>query len=302
MIVKICDMIYLKDRTILAIGGTDRYKFLNGINCNNLDRLQQKQQESLWLCFLTPQGRYYIDCFAFHDDDYIYCDVEYAHLVNLGNYIMQYRLSSDIHAVPYISAKIFAFAEKSDHKNIKSYFHYLDPRHDMLGSRYCDLLGKTDIADNHQVYHLYDKKRISLGLIDGSKDMQPTKNFPLEAGLHELNAIDYKKGCYTGQELTARLYHRGGLKGRFLPITLSHQMVNNAIQPGHCLYNDMDKEIGHISSQCDDSALAYIRMDAMDKVDKTNSTLHYKIGDKKFTATIQYPTWFDKNVGRKEKT
>ena len=110
---------------------------------------------------------------------------------------------------------------------------------------------QADIAD-------YERLRIRLGLPDGSRDMLVEKSLLLECGFDELNGIDWQKGCYLGQELTARTRYRGLVKKRLLPVRVEGPLP----PPGTPILLD-GKEVGEVRSGVDGWALALLRLDAL---------------------------------------
>ena len=101
----------------------------------------------------------------------------------------------------------------------------------------------------------YRRMRLRHGLPDGSRDMVVEKYFPLECGFDELHAIDYDKGCYVGQELTARIHHRGTVRKRLMPVVVDGPLP----APGTPVLRG-DRAVGEIRSGAGDRAIALIRL------------------------------------------
>jgi folate-binding protein YgfZ len=104
----------------------------------------------------------------------------------------------------------------------------------------------------------WDRHRLALGLPDGSRDMESEKTVLLEAGFDELHGISWTKGCYMGQELTARTRYRGLVKRRLLPVSAEHTLP----APGTPVMRD-DREVGVIRSSNGGVGLAVLRLDAL---------------------------------------
>ena len=104
----------------------------------------------------------------------------------------------------------------------------------------------------------YDRLRLSLGVPDGSRDLPVEKAILLENGFDELNAIDWNKGCYMGQELTARTRYRGLVRKRLMPVAIAGE----APAPGTPLMLG-DKEAGEMRSALGDVGLAMVRLEAL---------------------------------------
>ena len=150
-----------------------------------------------------------------------------------------------------------------DHANFSlpnSCISAYDERHKALGSLV--LFSKTDGLPEQAEAKYWQALRISLGVPEGAADLTPNRALMLEAGLHLLGAIDFEKGCYVGQEVTARTHYRGLVKRRLLPISASGKLTSGqALQRG-------DTAIGQTGSTASlpyrgDIALASLRLDAV---------------------------------------
>src|SRR5262249_4858773 len=143
---------------------------------------------------------------------------------------------------------------------------YVDPRLAELGVRLILPRAKaTDVLADLQAVEdaggaLYHGLRASLGVPDAPRELVPEKSIPLENGLDELHAIDWQKGCYMGQELTARTRYRGLVRKRLLPVRIS----GPAPEPGTPLLLG-DKEMGEIRSVIGDGTrgFAMVRLEAL---------------------------------------
>ncbi|MBE9555095.1 MAG: folate-binding protein, partial [Proteobacteria bacterium] len=141
---------------------------------------------------------------------------------------------------------------------------YLDPRLPVAGAR--AILPAARVAEILEPLGFaaatpddYDDMRIGLGLPDGTKDMVVEKTILLEANFDRLNGVDWEKGCYMGQELTARTKYRGLIKKRLMPVTIE----GAAPPPGTPLMLD-GKEAGEMRSSRDGLGIALIRLDRIE--------------------------------------
>jgi folate-binding protein YgfZ len=105
----------------------------------------------------------------------------------------------------------------------------------------------------------WDLHRLGLGLPDGSRDMEAEKSVLLEAGFDELNGISWTKGCYMGQELTARTKYRGLVKRRLVPIRIDGAVP----EPGAPILRD-GREVGTMRSAGGRNGMAVLRLDALE--------------------------------------
>ena len=104
----------------------------------------------------------------------------------------------------------------------------------------------------------WDRHRLALGLPDGSRDLETEKTVLLEAGFDELNGVSWTKGCYMGQELTARTKYRGLVKRRLVPVSV----MGSLPAPGTPAHQD-GKDVGTMRSGRDQSGLAAVRIEAL---------------------------------------
>ena len=103
----------------------------------------------------------------------------------------------------------------------------------------------------------YESLRLGLGVPDGSRDLQPEKALLLESGFDELNGVDWNKGCYMGQELTARTKYRGLVKKRLFPVR-----VEGALPASGVAIHQNGQDVGELRSGIGDRAIALLRIDA----------------------------------------
>lgn len=237
----------LKNRGLIHIEGEDRIQFLQGLVSNDVTKLEK--EKILYACLMTPQGKFLHDFFMIHGDGFIMLDCEGgARADDLYERLNKHRLRSDVFLSVEETSSVYAVYNSSDDG-------LPDPRHFKMGNRSFD---RPDGIE--QNFEEWDKERIALCIPDGSRDLEIERSTLLECGLDKLNAIDWDKGCYMGQELTARMHYRGlGKKSlvtlKFddtpLPEPFSNLEING-------------KSIGNMRSSCDNIGLAIIRNDAIE--------------------------------------
>ena len=232
---KMTETYILEDRGIIYIYGPDVKEFLQNIITNNLDKISDNQ--SIYSSLLTPQGKYLFDFILIkHNKGYL-IDCEKIELENLIKLLKVYKLRSKIEILNLSNEFVVASISYEQYLSLKNNqtpgftFRYredpilLDPRHIKLGARLISNLEKLyssfkelnlKIA-NRSIYY---KKSFDLGIfqINGSK--LKNKAFGVECNLEELGAIDFKKGCFVGQENTSRIRLRNKLRRRLLPIKI----------------------------------------------------------------------------------
>ncbi len=263
------------NRGVLAVGGDDRRSFLQGLISNDITKVAADR--ALWSAFLTPQGKYLHDFFVAEIGDTLYIDCEAARRQDLLRRLTLYKLRSKVtvadatesHAVAIVCgddalALLDLPAEPGDARSFHGGIAYVDPRLAALGAR--AILPRASAEASLRDARLqpgdpaaYNKLRVALGVPDGSRDLKVEKAILLENGFDELNGIDWDKGCYMGQELTARTRYRGLVRKRLMPARIEGPApdAGTPVMLG-------DKEAGEIVSTTEGLALAMLRLEYLD--------------------------------------
>jgi len=259
-------------RGVLAIAGDDKTSFLQGLVSNDVAKAGPTQ--ALYSAFLTAQGRYLHDFFLAEAGGSFYIDCEAERREDLKRRLSLYKLRSKVtiadatasHAVALLFgndalARLGLGPEPGTAKPFAGGVAYVDPRLAALGAR--AVLPREGAAAAFEAAGFtvgdkaaYDRLRMSLGVPDGSRDLPVEKAILLENGFDELHAIDWNKGCYLGQELTARTRYRGLVRKRLLPVTIDGPTP----APGTPVMLD-DKEAGEMRSAIDGIGLALLRLE-----------------------------------------
>jgi folate-binding protein YgfZ len=266
----------LADRGVLEIAGDDSRSFLQGLVSNDVSRVTPDR--AIYAALLTAQGKYLHDFFIVEIGGALYLDAEAARLADLKRRLALYKLrarvtlaeSNDRYAVAVAFGQNALEAlgltpECGVAVRFPGGIAYVDPRLIELGARLllprqagvALLEGKGLAAVEASAY---DRLRLSLGVPDGSRDLTVEKATLLESGFDELNGVDWQKGCYVGQELTARTKYRGLVKKRLVPLT-----VEGELPPSGSPVMLGDDEVGEMRSGRDGMALALLRLEALGK-------------------------------------
>ncbi len=245
----------LPTRAVLAVDGADRVSFLNGLVSNDVGLAAFGH--AIWSALLTAQGKYVADFFIFAEPDRLLIDCEASHAAMLMQRLMRYKLRADI-AMAQTRFAVYAAWNGLPAEN--SAVAAPDPRLPEAGWR---LLAETPLSTNATAED-WDLHRLELGLPDGSRDMEAEKSILLEAGFDELHGVSWTKGCYMGQELTARTRYRGLIKRRLLPVRADQDLP----PPGTPLLAG-GREVGQMRSSRGMLGLATIRLDAVSARDLT---------------------------------
>jgi folate-binding protein YgfZ len=279
----------LEDRAALEVAGADRVAFLQGLVSNDVAKAAAGMP--VYAALLTAQGKYLHDFFIVALGEALYLDCERARLGDLQRRLSLYKLRSKVTLADAggrfaiaaawgdaAAAKLGLIAGAA--KPFAGGIAYVDPRLAALGARLLIPAGHEDeIAAAGFVRAdaaAYDRHRLALGVPDGSRDLEIEKSILLENGFEELNGVDFAKGCYMGQELTARTKYRALIKKRLLPVKVDGPLP----APGTTVTRD-GEDIGKIRSGRDGVALAMLKLDALDgPLSAGNATL-----------TVRKPGW-----------
>jgi folate-binding protein YgfZ len=249
----------LPQRGVLQIGGEDRLGFLQGLVSNDVTAAAPGR--AVWAALLTPQGKWLADFFIFSDGARLLLDCERAQVPMLMQKLARFRLRAAV-SIDDVSADwvVHALWAGAPGPLAPGVLAAPDPRLPEAGWR---LLAPTALAaDAHAEVadaEDWDRHRLALGLPDGSRDLEAEKSVLLEAGFDELGGISWTKGCYLGQELTARTKYRGLLKRRLVPVSIAGPTP----APGSAILAEGGEEIGQLRSVQGARGLALLRLDAL---------------------------------------
>jgi len=262
----------LPARGVLEVAGADRVSFLQGLVSNDVTRVGPAR--ACWAALLTAQGKYLHDFFMVASGDSLFLDCERDRLADLQKRLALYRLRSQVNlsdagarfrvaaAWGGDTLKRLGLGEPGAAKSLAGGVAYADPRLAGLGARFLIPpgaerdLGYLGFKPSDPA--AYDRHRLTLGIPDGSRDLEVEKSILLENGFEELNGVDFAKGCYMGQELTARTKYRALIRKRLLPVTVDGPLP----APGTPVMSGGD-EVGEIHSGADGMALAMLKLDAL---------------------------------------
>ena len=247
----------LEDRGILFIQGSDTKEFLQNLITNDINKVDEAN--SCFSSLLTPQGKYLFDFLVVKHKKGYFIDCEKKQIEELFKQLNIYKLRSDIEILNLSNEFVVAafsyekFISFDEAKNFPgNTFKYgedpvfLDPRHKKLGGRLIINLEKLYLSlkkldlksTNPEEYY---KLSYELGIPQKNTEKLRNKLFGIECNFEELNGIDFKKGCYIGQEITSRIKLRNKLSKRLLPI----QLIEGKLIEGATIKNN-DNEIGKV--------------------------------------------------------
>jgi folate-binding protein YgfZ len=266
--------IELENRGVLTVAGREAADFLQGLVSNDVARVGAAR--AVYAALLTPQGKFLHDFIMTRWQDAFLLDCEAARLMDLGQRLSAYRLRADVELLDATedwrvmallgedAGDRFGLAEADPGAAAPldgGGLIYRDPRPQMPGLR--ALLPRqaaTTPLDGPGISPGtaadYELARITAGVPDGSRDMTVGKATLMEFDFEALNGVDFEKGCYVGQELTARTKYRGLVRRR-----LRRVIVDGALPPPGTPVMADGKEAGEICSGVENQALALLRLD-----------------------------------------
>ena len=200
----------LPSRAAIEVAGTDRVAFLQGLVSN--DVAAAADGRAVWAALLSPQGKWLADFFILADGERLLLDAEAGAAPDIARRLSRFRLRSAV-TVAASPMRVYA-AWDGEPDRPAGTVAAPDPRLPDAGWRLLSLepLPTTATAED------WDRHRLALGLPEGSRDLEADRTVLLEAGFDELGGVSWTKGCYMGQELTARTKYRGLVKRRLVPV------------------------------------------------------------------------------------
>ena len=247
----------LDDRAILYINGDDTKEFLQNLISNDINKVSDVN--SCFSSLLTPQGKFLYEFIIIkHKSGYIF-DCEKTQADGLYKQLLLYKLRSKVEILnlsnefvvaAFSQEKFLTFDEAKDQSGFTIKFRedpiFLDPRNKQLGARLIINLEKLYLSlkklnlhdANLREYYSFSHK---LGIVPKDLNKLQNKLFGIECNYEELNGIDFKKGCYVGQENTARIKLKNKLSKRLLPINIT----KGELTEGESIYYN-ENEIGKV--------------------------------------------------------
>jgi hypothetical protein len=255
----------LPDRGVLEVAGKDARKFLNGLITFDMGKV--KHESACYAALLSPQGKIIVDFLvvgsAPPDDERFFLDCPRSLSTALAERLAFYKLRAKIN-----------MADRSDAVGVMALWDgaagaafglpYADPRLPGLGWR-CIAAPKAAEAAAAFGAELtdaaaYEAHRIALGVPSGGLDFAYGDAFPHEADMDQLNGVDFRKGCFIGQEVVSRMEHRGSARTRVVPVAFGGPPPTggSAVTAG-------DKPVGTMGSTAAGRGLAMLRLDRVEE-------------------------------------
>ena len=259
----------LSDRVVISVSGPEAKSFLQGQITNDVTAIAPDRP--LYAALLTPQGKLLYDFFLSVADETIYLDCHAASADALLKRLTLYRLRARVELARRADLSVLWNSETG----------FDDPRWPALGRRAVAQPQGLDVSAE------YLARRLELGVPEGA-DFGSDKVFALDAGLEELRGVSFDKGCYVGQELTARMKHRGTARKRLLPISTLDG--SDLPSPGSEVRAG-SMALGEITAAYGRRGFALIRLDRWEEAGGA------AIGIGEQVARIERPAWLARAAG-----
>jgi folate-binding protein YgfZ len=256
---------HLSNRGLVRVGGPEARSFLQGLVTGNVVTLEPG--EARWAALLTPQGKILFDFLMTAEPEAILLDVTREKIPELVKRLSMYKLRAKVE-----------IADESEKWGVIALFGGAvgegerDSRHADLGTRLLAPLAEIpalmltfggDAGDT-----AYDAHRIALGVPEGGIDFVYGDAFPAEADMDQLNGVDFKKGCFVGQEVVARMHYRGLTRNRVIKVLLEGAPA----EPGAPVMAG-DIKIGVMGSSAGGQGLALLRLDRAEEAAQAGKPL-----------------------------
>lgn len=240
-----------EDRTVLRLSGADAHGFLKGLVTRDAGA------GLTYSALLTPQGKYLADFFLLDRGDDILVDVKTDIAPAVAQRLGMYRLRADVTIEEAGLSVVRGLGDGPDGA-------HTDPRDGSLGWRAYGVDGGDPTVD-------WDALRVAACVPETGVELVPNDTYILEAGFDRLAGVDHRKGCYVGQEVTARMKHKTDLKKGFVTVSVAGQApVGTDIFAG-------DKPAGTLYTQAGGKGIAYLRFDrAKGLMTAGDATVHWE--------------------------
>lgn len=228
------------DRRIYQIIGADALSFLQGMTSNDVLPLA-KAPGIVWTALLTPQGKYLADFFVVNTGEVLLLDIKDSIADSTLRRLSMYKLRSDVAFGPSDLSVTRGLGPA--HQGALD-----DPRHPALGWRAYGAAGTAPQID-------WDALRVTHLIPETGVELIPDDSYLLEHGFERLNGVNFRKGCYVGQEVTARMKHKTELRKGLVQVAITGAApIGTEVRAG-------EKLVGRLFTQSGGRALAYLRLD-----------------------------------------
>lgn len=261
--------VLLEERGVLAVGGPQRREFLQGLISNDVEKIAPSH--AIYAALLTPQGKFLFEFFIAELGEILLFDTDRDRLPDLHKRLMMYKLRSDV-TIADRSGEFSVHAlldpglddSPGQALAVDGGLIFTDPRSARLGARAMlprDTAAATlgRLGFSAAPFEAYEARRIEVGAADARRDLEVDKTLLLEANFDAFNGVSFSKGCYVGQELTARTKYRGNVRRKLYPV-----VIEGIAAPGTEVRLG-DKPAGEVRSVAGNRGIALLRIEDVEQ-------------------------------------
>jgi folate-binding protein YgfZ len=244
-------------RAVLRISGADARSWLQGLVTNDVEHIASG--EARFAGFLTPQGKIIADFFIVPDGDGLLLDCAAEHAGPLAKRLTMYKLRAQVSISDVSGSLAVAAGWGAPGPMVSQGRIFDDPRDSRLGWRAIAPASEIEKLGEPASISDWQAHRIACGAPEGGADFVWGDTFPHEANMDRLNGIDFKKGCYVGQEVVSRVQHRGLARKRVAQVSITGPAppMGSEIFAG-------DMAVGVMGSSAGAAGLALLRLDKVE--------------------------------------
>ncbi|KAL5266641.1 hypothetical protein ACHWQZ_G003869 [Mnemiopsis leidyi] len=270
----------LHNRQLVEISGPESGKLLQGLFTNDINNLSGTHT-ALYTHLLNVRGRIMFDNIVYRpNDDVYFIEVDKSLVSKFLKFVSMYNIRSKAKIAVRDEPVYASFVPGSSLLD----GGYVDPRLPLLGCRH---IGSPPDRASTVSLHEYDRHRVALGVSEGARDISSGKDFPFEHNLDFLSGVSFSKGCYIGQELTARTHHVGETRKRVVPVKLSEDVEDTQLSlPARISLGS--RAAGKLLSTYGDIGLAVLRFPYLDQ--------ELSIKDSHVTLVGRKPAWWPEEM------
>ena len=271
---------FLDDRSVISVKGPEARSFLQGLISNDMEACAPGR--AIYAALLTPQGKILFEFFVAEYEGRFLLDCATARAPDLIKRLTFYRLRAKVEIALAGELKVAAlWDEVSQASTAQDVAIFADPRLPAVGLRLIGPRAPVQAAIAGAQSGDYRGHMLRLGVPD-SGDLPPDSVFALDAGFEELHGVDFRKGCYVGQEVTSRMKHRSSARRRFLIADIEGELP----PPGTKL-EASGREVGTLATGHDGRALGLVRLDRVEEASSAGDPIT-AMGRK---VSLHKPSW-----------
>ena len=252
-----------KHSKFIIISGEDKENFLQSIITNNIDKCTKNRL--LYSCLLTPQGRFFADFFISRHQNKYLIEIDQLYFDSFFKKLSMYKLRSKVEISLQANFLSFVIFQELDLIKDELTYIYNDPRHHKIGLRLYinkDSINLKKLNELKKInYESYRELLMQHVIPNSTFDLFQNKSLLLENNFQNINAIDWEKGCYVGQELTARMKYRALLKKKIYTL----KITSGNIKVSDKLFDD-EVEIGEVISKTDNYILGMLKINLIENL------------------------------------